>query len=133
MVVGCVVVIFNVSSNSQDRSSELVVVGRVVVAEVNRLLAPTDRDFSAFTHVDHVRRLSFCLGCRETFQVTFSSGDFYSLDRVSLSVGLCLSLSLSLCLSLSLSPFLSLSLCLCLCLCLSVSLSLSFCPLLSLC
>ncbi|KAK7483727.1 hypothetical protein BaRGS_00025048 [Batillaria attramentaria] len=38
----------------QERSNELIMVGRAMVAEVNRLLAPTDRDFSSMTHVDHI-------------------------------------------------------------------------------
>ena len=39
----------------QERSSELIMVGRGMVAVVDELLAPTDRDFSSFTHIDHVR------------------------------------------------------------------------------
>ena len=39
----------------QERSNELIMVGRGMVAVVDELLAPTDRDFSASTHIDHVR------------------------------------------------------------------------------
>ncbi|XP_076434966.1 uncharacterized protein LOC143274879 isoform X2 [Babylonia areolata] len=38
----------------QERSTELIMVGRAMTAEITRLLAPTDRDFSSLTHVDHI-------------------------------------------------------------------------------
>jgi hypothetical protein len=58
--------------DSQERSNELVVVGRGMVAEIDRLLAPTDRDFSAATHIDHVSLfVCFVLFCSFVVVVFF--------------------------------------------------------------
>ena len=40
----------------QDRSNELVMVGRAGKAAIDELLAPINKDFSASSHIDHVRQ-----------------------------------------------------------------------------